>query len=162
MHRVTISLEEKLADQFDSYAQQRGYQNRSEAMRDLVRLAVSQHHVSANPTALCVANLSYIYNHNERSLAQRMMDLQHEHHGIVVSATHAHLDRDDCIETVILRGPTNAIRAFADEVCVERGVRFGSLNLVSVEEPLEDDASPPERTQNHLDEGLLQLSTATG
>jgi CopG family nickel-responsive transcriptional regulator len=131
MHRVTISLEHELAREFDRYAKLRGYQNRSEAVRDLVRQAVAQQRANADDKAPCVASLSYIYNHQERNLAQRLMSMQHEHHTLVISATHVHLDNEHSIETLILRGPTGAVQAFADELCVERGVRYGSINLVA-------------------------------
>jgi CopG family nickel-responsive transcriptional regulator len=80
----------------------------------------------------------------------------------VVSATHAHLDHEHCIETVILKGPTNAIQAFADEVCVERGVRFGSLNLVSVEARDASDGSGHDLAQSVRDRSHRHLSPAVG
>ena len=98
----------------------------------------------SNPKTACVATLSYVYNHHERELAERLMSLQHEHHDLTVSAMHAHLDHDHCIETVILRGPAQAVRRFADGVIAERGVRHGALNLI-VAEPAQSTGMPTAR-----------------
>jgi CopG family nickel-responsive transcriptional regulator len=81
----------------------------------------------------CVATLSYVYNHHERDLAERLTELQHQHHDLVVASTHVHLDHDNCLETVMLRGKTEVVRRFADTLIAERGVRHGQINLVPVD-----------------------------
>jgi len=130
MERFTISLDEKLAQEFDRLIESRGYQNRSEAVRDLIRRELGEQRLKRDEAPYCIANLSYIYNHHERELSERLTGLQHHHHDLVVSTMHAHLDHDNCLETVILRGPTDQVRSFADVIAAERGVRHGSLNLV--------------------------------
>jgi CopG family nickel-responsive transcriptional regulator len=80
-----------------------------------------------------VANLSYVYNHHERELSERLTELQHQHHDLTVAALHAHLDHVNCIESVILKGPTAQVRQFADAMVAERGVRHGNLNVVALE-----------------------------
>ena len=133
MQRFTISLDDALAAEFDRLIAERGYGNRSEAVRDLLRGQLDRQREASNPKTACVATLSYVYNHHERELAERLMALQHEHHDLTVSAMHAHLDHEHCIETLILRGPAQAVRRFADRVIAERGVRHGQLNLIDVE-----------------------------
>jgi CopG family nickel-responsive transcriptional regulator len=133
MQRMTMSLDEMLADEFDELVKARGYQNRSEAVRDLMRQAVEGRRLEKNKSKHCVANLSYIFNHHERALAERLTEAQHAHHDLVVASMHVHLDHENCLESVMLKGPTKNVRAFADQVRVERGVRFGNLNLVSVD-----------------------------
>ena len=137
MQRVTISLDEDLARSFDELSRAQGYASRSEAVRDLVRQAVDRRRLEdergSGEGAFCVANLSYVYDHHVRSLAQRLTEIQHQRHDLVVATTHVHLDHDNCLETVILKGPTAAVRALADGVRAERGVRFGEINLISVE-----------------------------
>jgi CopG family nickel-responsive transcriptional regulator len=133
MERFTISLDSGLAREFDGLIAERGYDTRSEAVRDLIRRELEQQRLDSGEGADCVANLSYVYNHHERELADRLTQLQHEHHDLCVSNMHAHLDHEHCIETLILRGPTEAVRRFADRVAAQRGVRHGKLNLVSVE-----------------------------
>ena len=80
-----------------------------------------------------MACLSYVFNHHERDLAERIISLQHAHHDLTVSSMHAHLDHDYCLETVILKGEIAAVRQFADAVCAERGVHHGKINVISVE-----------------------------
>lgn len=133
MQRFTISLDDTLAEAFDRLIVEHGYDNRSEAVRDLIRRRLHGEHEAEAPDAHCVACLSYVYNHHERDLAARMVDLQHRHHDLTVSAMHAHLDHEHCIETVLLRGPATSVRRFADAVIAERGVHHGQLNVVVTE-----------------------------
>lgn len=133
MQRFTISLDDELAAAFDQLIAQRGYRNRSEAVRDLLRSQLESSRLAQGDARHCVANLSYVYNHHERELAERLTAIQHDHHDLTVATMHAHLDHQHCIESVILRGPTPAVRGFADALMAERGVRHGKLNLISVE-----------------------------
>lgn len=133
MERFTISLSEELAQEFDALIAARGYENRSEAVRDLIRRELETLRRSRDPHAHCVANLSYVYNHHERDLADRLIELQHEFHDLCVSTLHAHLDHDHCMESLILRGHLDEVQAFADRLVAERGVRHGHLNVVTVE-----------------------------
>jgi CopG family nickel-responsive transcriptional regulator len=133
VERFTISLDEDLAREFDELIARRGYQNRSEAIRDLLRGQLESARQSGAAGDYCVANLSYVYNHHERDLAERLTELQHGHHDLTVATLHAHLDHDNCLESVILKGSVASVRAFAEALIAERGVRHGSLNVVSVE-----------------------------
>ncbi len=133
MERITISLDAELAAEFDRLIAERGYQNRSEAVRDLLRAHLEAARQNPGGAGHCVANLSYVYNHHERDLAERLTALQHGQHDLTVSTLHAHLDHENCLESVILRGPTAAVRSFADALIAERGVRHGQLNLIDVE-----------------------------
>ena len=133
MERFTISLDDELAHEFDRLIERRGYGNRSEAVRDILRAHLDRLREESDARALCVANLSYVYNHHERDLAERLTRLQHEHHDLTVSTMHAHLDHDNCIESVILKGRASDVRRFADAMAAERGVRHGQLNLVTVD-----------------------------
>jgi len=133
MERITISLDADLAAEFDRLIAERGYRNRSEAVRDLLRAHLEQARQKRGEAKDCVANLSYVYNHHERDLAERLTALQHGQHDLTVSTLHAHLDHENCLESVILRGPTAAVRSFADALMAERGVRHGQLNLIDVE-----------------------------
>lgn len=133
MERFTISLDAALAAEFDALVAQRGYQNRSEAVRDLIRAAIGAAHAEATESGHCVAALSYVYNHHERALAERLTDRSHAHHDLTVAALHTHLDHAHCLEAVVLKGPTAAVRRFADSLTAERGVRHGQLNLIPLE-----------------------------
>lgn len=133
MERITISLDEDLAREFDALITARGYSNRSEAVRDILRSQLETWRQARKESDHCVANLSYVYNHHERELAERLTSIQHDHHDLTVSTLHAHLDHEHCIESTILKGPTEDVRAFAQALMAERGVRHGQLNLVTVE-----------------------------
>ena len=133
MERFTISLDSALALEFDELIKARGYNNRSEAVRDMLRDQLESFRRRRGESRNCVANLSYVYNHHERELAERLTQLQHDHHNLSVSTMHAHLDHEHCIESLILRGPTADVRSFADALIAQRGVRHGQLNMVSVE-----------------------------
>lgn len=113
MDRFTISLNEDLARQFDELIHKKGYQNRSEAVRDKLRNELESARLEREESPYCVASLSYVYNHHARDLTERLTNLQHEHHQLVLSAMHVHLDHDNCLETVILRGATAEVSKFA-------------------------------------------------
>lgn len=133
MERITISLDEELAGAFDALIAERGYRNRSEAMRDLLRAELERARGRRDVGEYCIASLSYVYNHHERELAERLTGLQHQHHDLTVSTLHAHLDHDNCLECAVLRGPSAEVRRFAESLMAERGVRHGSLNMISAE-----------------------------
>jgi CopG family nickel-responsive transcriptional regulator len=133
MERFTISLSEELAREFDALIASRGYENRSEAVRDLLRAHLDRLRESRDVDGHCVGNLSYVYNHHERDLADRLIELQHEYHDLCVSTLHAHLDHEHCLESVILRGQLDEVQAFADRLIAERGVRHGQLNVVTAD-----------------------------
>ena len=132
MQRVTVSLDDEVAQLFDDIIREQRYQSRSEAVRDLVRQAVEARRLEGPSGTHCVANLSYIYNHRTRALAQRLLDMQHAHHDLVVVTTHVILDHSSSFETMMLKGPVQDVRRLADAIRAERGVRFGAINLVSV------------------------------
>lgn len=133
MERITVSMDTNLAESFDALIRELGYANRSEAIRDLLRRELETQRVERQEAPHAVACLSYVYNHHERRLAERLTELQHQAHDLVVSSMHVHLDHDHCLETLMLRGATPEVRAFAEKLAAERGVRHGQLNLVPVE-----------------------------
>jgi CopG family nickel-responsive transcriptional regulator len=133
MDRFTISLDKKLATAFDKLIAECGYATRSEAVRDILRSHLQRSQEQRDGKGSCVANLSYVYSHHERELSERLAAIQHDHHDLTISTMHAHLDHEECIETVLLKGPVSQVRQFAEAIIAERGVRHGNLNLVNVE-----------------------------
>jgi CopG family nickel-responsive transcriptional regulator len=132
MRRITISIEDNLAEQFDELIDHHGYQTRSEAFRDLLRGRLEAERKNTNETQYCVANVSYIYNHHERELASRVATLQHDRHDLCVSTMHVHLDHHDCLETLVLRGRYREVSAFANSLIAQSGVRHGNIHIVPV------------------------------
>lgn len=133
MRRITISVDAELAEAFEQLVQQKGYLNRSEAFRDLVRKELGEARMTAGKTARCVATLTYIYDHHERQLASRLTKLQHAHHDAAIAAQHIHLDHENCLETLILRGKIDEVRACANAIMSQTGVRHGNLHIVPVQ-----------------------------
>ncbi|MEJ0035142.1 MAG: nickel-responsive transcriptional regulator NikR [Gammaproteobacteria bacterium] len=133
MQRLTISIDDELAETFEKLIKDKGYENRSEAFRDLLRGALVNDSVVQGSARYCVGVLSYVYNHHERQLASRLTEMQHDHHDVTVSTMHAHLDHENCIEAVILRGATRDVTHFAESVVAQTGVRHGKFNIVPVD-----------------------------
>ena len=133
MERVTISLDEDLLEQFDVYMERKGYANRSEAVRDLLREGLDAHRLATEPGAHVVGCLSYMFNHHQRELSQRLTKAQHENHDLVRSTLHVHLDHDNCLEVAVIEGHVGDVRRFAEATMAETGVRHGNLHLVPTE-----------------------------
>lgn len=133
MRRLTISVDDELADTFDQLVARKGYLNRSEAFRDLVRKALDDAELAAGNAKWCVATVSYVYDHHERQLSNRLTQIQHAHHNIALATLHVHLDHENCLETVVLKGRMADVRATADGIIAQTGVRHGSVHLVPVE-----------------------------
>jgi CopG family nickel-responsive transcriptional regulator len=150
MERITMSIDEALAKEFDALIAKRGYGSRSEAIRDLLRREIESNRVRYEARSYCVASLSYVYDHHLRDLAERLTAAQHEHHDLVVATMHVHLDHEHCLETTVLKGSTAAVRSLADRIRAERGVRHTAINLITVE-PGDKHASPrAHRHQGHM------------
>ena len=133
MHRFTISLDDKLAEEFDAWIAARGYANRSEAVRDLFRAELERASQQAGQGADCVANLSYVTQRHELDVTRRLAALHHDNHDLLVSVLQVPLDHDYRLETLVLKGKVEAVRRFAEQLCALRGVRHGKLNLISTE-----------------------------
>lgn len=136
MQRMTISLEEELLETVDRLCERRGYKSRSEALRDLIRNAALREAAETGAGA-CVAALSYVYDHETRDLARRLTTSQHHHHDLSVATLHIHINDRECLEVAVLKGDAGAVRAVADGVVTQRGVRFGHVHLV----PLDPEAA---------------------
>lgn len=130
MQRITISIDEALAQTFDRLLEARGYQSRSEGVRDLVREAVETWDADDDHAAPCVASLAFVYSPKVRALAQRLSEICLENHDLVASKTEAPLDHDHAFTVLSLRGVAAKVRHLADQIRAERGVRLAHLNLV--------------------------------
>lgn len=124
--RFGVSIERELLEQFDRWVDRHGWANRSEAIRDLVRdrLVEQSWHEATQPV---VATLTFVYDHHTTDLQRRLTGLQHEHHGVVLSSLHVHLDQHDCIEVLVMKGPAESIQRLADGILGTRGVKHGRL-----------------------------------
>lgn len=131
--RVSISLEEPLLDAFDKHIAGRGYANRSEAIRDLIRDRLV-HEQSGSATGEVVAVVTLVYDHHARELAAKLIDKQHHHHELVVSSLHVHLGERHCLEVTILRGLAKNVKLLGNDLLATRGVLHGEIAFTSDEQ----------------------------
>jgi CopG family nickel-responsive transcriptional regulator len=127
LERIGISLEQDLLAQFDRLIAEKGYVNRSEAVRDLIRDSLVQREWASKGREEKVAVVTLVYDHDSSSLAQKLAHIQHENHRAVVSALHVHLDPHNCLEVLVLRGRGGEISAMGDGLVSTKGVKYGKV-----------------------------------
>lgn len=149
LQRVTITLDDDLVEQIDAFIARRGYQNRSEAIRDLARAGLTDLEGDADEDRECVAAVVYAFDHEKRELARRLASVHHHHHDLSLATTHVHLDPQNCLEVALLRGNTGEVRHFAEHLIAERGVRYGKLVVVPMDGAAGDDETPTDHTHKH-------------
>jgi len=130
MQRITITLDDELMEDLDALIASRGYASRSEAIRDLARSGIHQALLEDGAAETCIAVMSFVFEHETRALAQRLLGCFHSHHDLTISSTHLPLDHHTGLQVVILRGPTKSVRDFAESIETERGVRHARLVIV--------------------------------
>ena len=142
--RIGIALDSDLLKRFDGSIQRRGYTNRSEAFRDLIRdrLVTEQ---TAEPNATVVGTVTLIYDHHAHGVTEKLTEAQHAHHELVVSTSHAHLDHESCLEVLIVHGKSAEVAQFADLLIGLKGVQHGRLVMTvpahAIEHPHEHEHS---------------------
>jgi CopG family transcriptional regulator, nickel-responsive regulator len=129
LSRTGVSLEEDLLKEFDQLIARRGYQNRSEAIRDLIREALLSETVHTNQPV--VGTLTLVYDHHVPNLSEKLTAAQHGAGAMVLAATHVHLDDHYCLEVIIMKGRAQEIQKVADRMLALRGVDLGKLVLTS-------------------------------
>lgn len=130
VERIGVSLEKELLSMFDKLIVRQGYQNRSEAIRDLIRQQISAERLSC-PNTKAVAAVCVVYDHHLTNLMQKVTDLQHSHLLQTISSMHIHLDEHDCLEVIVLRGRVGQIHKVAEHILSMKGVKLGRINLVA-------------------------------
>jgi len=128
VERVGISFEPELLREFDSLIKKKGYTNRSEAVRDLVRRAMVEAGTD-DDDGEAIGSLTIIYDHEAGGLTDRLLNLQHQHHSEISSTTHIHVDENTCLEMLIVKGKVKDVRRLADNIKALRGVKHGELVL---------------------------------
>ncbi|MGC8842295.1 MAG: nickel-responsive transcriptional regulator NikR [Candidatus Sumerlaeaceae bacterium] len=128
--RYTVSMDARLLAKFDQLIAKQGYANRSKAIRDLIRAKLVEEQWR-DAKGKVAATVTLVYDHHNHQVSERLSDLQHHHTDLVVSATHVHLDNDNCLEVVILHGEAGRVRALADELVASKGVKHGRIVLTT-------------------------------
>jgi len=129
LSRTGVSLEESLLKEFDRLITKRGYQNRSEAIRDLIRDALLTENVHSNKPV--VGTLTLVYDHHTPNLSQKLTETQHAAGTMILAATHVHLDHHYCLEVIIMKGRSKDLQIMADRILALRGVELGKLVLTT-------------------------------
>ncbi|MCE5193913.1 MAG: nickel-responsive transcriptional regulator NikR [Nitrospiraceae bacterium] len=124
--RFGISLDDTLLAEFDRLIAKKGYANRSEAIRDLIRDNIVKQEWEAGDKE-AVGTITIVYSHHTRELADTLTDIQHEYHASIVSAMHVHLDAHNCLEALVVRGRGKDIKKIADRLIGTKGVKHGKL-----------------------------------
>ena len=128
--RFGISIDERLLKTFDELISTKGYVNRSEAIRDLIRKALVEEKAASEEEEI-IGTITLVYNHHTRELSENLTDRQHAHHQIVLSALHVHLDTENCLEVIVVKGKAGTVRHLADGLIGTRGVKHGKLVTTS-------------------------------
>jgi CopG family nickel-responsive transcriptional regulator len=127
--RFGISIEKPLLAEFDRQVTRKGYANRSDAIRALIRSTLFDEKAGADPDLGVIGTITLVYDHASGDLQRRLTDLQHRSHHSIVSTLHVHFDKHDCLEVLVVRGAQGVVRAIADSLIGTRGVRQGRLLL---------------------------------
>jgi CopG family transcriptional regulator, nickel-responsive regulator len=145
--RFGVAMERRLLDRFDEMVAETGYENRSEALRDLVRRAIDERAWRQGKPA--VATITLIYDHHVRELTERLTEIQHDFGELIVSALHVHLDHHHCMEVIAARGPARKLEALADRLTGVKGVQSGHVAAAAL--PAEKGAGKRRRRHSHHD-----------
>lgn len=135
--RFGISIDPRLLDSFDQLISTKGYVNRSEAIRDMIRNALVEDQVERADATPTVGTVTLVYDHHTRDLSDKLTEHQHSHHDAIVSALHVHLDAHHCLEVVVVRGAAIEVKQLADELIGTKGVKHGKLVLTTAGTELE-------------------------
>ena len=124
--RFGISIDKKLIEKFDSLIKKRNYQNRSEAIRDLIRESLVEEEWKHNQQI--IGAIALVYNHHQRQLVNKLLDIQHNFYDVVISSQHIHIDHDNCLEIMIVKGLSGVIRDFYNKIKSIKGVKH--INII--------------------------------
>lgn len=128
--RFGISLEKSLIERFDALIGRKGYANRSEAIRDLIRDSLVTEEWESKTTET-VGTITLVYSHDVRELTDNLTDLQHRYHSSIISSMHIHLDEHNCLEVIVVKGKAGDIKAISDRLIGTKGVKHGKLSVTT-------------------------------
>lgn len=128
LSRIGVAIDSDLLKKFDRLITQRGYTNRSEAFRDLIRDELVER-MWESPDSQVVGTITLVYNHHVRLLSEKLTDIQHDFHRSILSTLHVHLDHDNCLEVLVVKGKSAEVRKVADVLISTKGVKHGRLSI---------------------------------
>lgn len=130
LSRIGVAIDSGLLAKFDDLIAKRGYTNRSEAFRDLIREELVQK-TWESPESEVVGTVTLVYDHHVRMLHEKLTDMQHEHHQQILSTLHVHLDHDNCLEVLVVKGKAKSVQTIAEKLISMKGVKHGRLILTT-------------------------------
>jgi CopG family nickel-responsive transcriptional regulator len=128
--RFSVSLPPLLLNQLDKMAGEKGYDNRSLAIADMIRAHLVEHR-QKDVKGEIAGTITLVYDHHKQHVQETLTDIQHDHHEVIVSTIHVHLDHHNCLEVLVVRGKAGIIKAIADELIAAKGVKHGKLTVTT-------------------------------
>lgn len=132
LKRFSVSMEGSLLRKFDQLVTQKGYSNRSEAVRDLVREAILEQ-TWEDDDELIAGTILLFYNHHQRNLLEEMTTIQHDMHHLIMATTHFHLNQENCLELIVVQGKAGEVRKLSNRLTSLRGVDYGDFTVAPIE-----------------------------
>ena len=130
--RFGVSMPEELLNEFDEYISIRNYENRSEAIRDLIRDKLVEREWSEIQAGQeVVGTITFVYDHHKRELVNALLDIQHDYNTLVLASQHIHLDHNHCLEVTVVKGITDSIRDLASKIKSMKGVKHAALSMTT-------------------------------
>lgn len=128
--RFSISLSIELAQKLERMTREKGYDNRSLAVSDMIRAHLVEHQLQFGDREIA-GTITLLYDHHKQHVQATLTDIQHDHHDVIISALHVHLDHHNCLEVLVVRGKADEIKRIADELIAAKGVKHGKLTVTS-------------------------------
>jgi len=128
--RFSVSLPPGLLDQLDEMAREKGYDNRSLAIADMIRAQLVEHRQQDAKVEIA-GTITLVYDHHKQHVQETLTDIQHDHHEVIVSTIHVHLDHHNCLEVLVVRGQSGVIKKIADALIAAKGVKHGKLTVTT-------------------------------
>jgi CopG family nickel-responsive transcriptional regulator len=128
--RLSISLPPSLLRQLDQMVEQKGYTNRSLALADMIRNHLVEHRQKFGNDEIA-GTITLVYDHHKMHVQETLTDIQHDHHDLIISTLHVHLDHHNCLEVLVVRGKASQIKRIADELIAAKGVKHGKLTVTT-------------------------------
>lgn len=128
--RFGVSLEGKLLDRFDRLIRKKNYTNRSEALRDLIRQELVKKEWDEGGEV--AGAVTFVYNHHKRELLNKITDIQHDYQKVIISTQHIHLDHDNCLEIIAVRGKSKDVQKLTDMIKAVKGIKHCALSITGM------------------------------
>jgi len=130
VERFSVSLPRNLAGSLDRMIREKGFSNRSQGIGDLVRAALVEHQAQREQGEIA-GTITLVYDHHKPQLQATLTDIQHDHHEMIISTLHVHLDHHNCLEVLVVRGAAATVHDIADELLTAKGVKHGKLTITT-------------------------------